>query len=556
MLVTMPRRRRSGVAVAVGGRRARPFRAGARDRRAARGRRAGAAPGRGGAGDPSVRPSMAAPSPCGSIGGACVAEEAAAAAQWSAPGAADYITDPSNPTGFWPEYLQAVVDKMGEYYGRAFTIQRACEAAGRARDSRVASLLCSALLCFALRCAGGAGLVWSGLVWGLSAAAVLLLLWGWAGSGVYYGDSRLVTAAVRDGEVDMSEPYYLLSGACARACAPAAPAAGAASVSSDAARRGTARGGVAGFVDNSPRIEVFDFSCVTAGTTSKFFAPVGSGITSVATLVAALEAGNKAVGFIGEVRGADGVRGAARRRARARALSLAGCWRGAAGQLQRGVAPPAGGRAAQLHHQRHGAGAGGAPRPTHGRLRARARTRAVRRDAMRRDATRRDAQRSGAELAHARALRACGGGGAAGSSPRAWRSSARTRWPARRPRPSSPVGSHPLRGAAIGSGCPDPERRRCARRRSDGGHRGALRGGAGAGADVGRARPSRAPRLAALRQAHHQPRQPRLGPCAALARPISPRGGRRTTPRETRCGVHRAALRATGRARDGNVVPW
>ena len=45
--------------------------------------------------------------------------------QWEAPGAADYVTDPLNPTGFWPEFLDQVVAKINEHYTLDLQIQRA-----------------------------------------------------------------------------------------------------------------------------------------------------------------------------------------------------------------------------------------------------------------------------------------------------------------------------------------------------------------------------------------------------------------------------------------------
>lgn len=40
-----------------------------------------------------------------------------AAVQWSNFEVADYKTNPESPTGFWPEYLQKVVDQINNYYG-------------------------------------------------------------------------------------------------------------------------------------------------------------------------------------------------------------------------------------------------------------------------------------------------------------------------------------------------------------------------------------------------------------------------------------------------------
>ena len=131
-----------------------------------------------------------------------------AGVQWSVTsGAANYRADP--PVGFWPAYMDAIVARLSTAYGRTITLER-----------------------------------------------------------VYYTNSGLVVDAVAAGvEVDMSEPYYYLSG----------------------------------FNANVPRIESMAFSCVTAGLASNFFTPAGSGITSVDQLYARITAGpNRAVGFIGQ----------------------------------------------------------------------------------------------------------------------------------------------------------------------------------------------------------------------------------------------------------------
>jgi len=40
-----------------------------------------------------------------------------AGVQWSNEDVADYKTDPNNPSGFWPTYLQMVVDEINKHYG-------------------------------------------------------------------------------------------------------------------------------------------------------------------------------------------------------------------------------------------------------------------------------------------------------------------------------------------------------------------------------------------------------------------------------------------------------
>jgi len=130
-----------------------------------------------------------------------------AGVQWSAPNAADYKTDPLKPTGFWPGYMAAITEKMAKHYEQTITLER-----------------------------------------------------------VYYKGSGLVVDAVAKGEeVDMSEPYYYLSG----------------------------------FHGTEPRIESLAFSCVTAGLASKFYTKKGGGITSVDKLYDRLVADDdKYVGFI------------------------------------------------------------------------------------------------------------------------------------------------------------------------------------------------------------------------------------------------------------------
>lgn len=76
-----------------------------------------------------------------------------AGVKWSKGGAADYKTDPNNPTGFWPAYMQAIADKIAAHYDPAITLER-----------------------------------------------------------VYYPNSALVVANVESGVDDMSEPYYYLAG--------------------------------------------------------------------------------------------------------------------------------------------------------------------------------------------------------------------------------------------------------------------------------------------------------------------------------------------------------
>jgi len=132
-----------------------------------------------------------------------------AGVQWSIPGVADYKTDPDSPTGFWPEYLTAIAEKLSTHYGKTITVAR-----------------------------------------------------------TYYPTSVLVIAAVAAGEdVDMSEPYYYISG----------------------------------FHNDVPRIESLDFSCITAAVASKFFTLKGEGITTTDELYDEITKGpNRAVGFIGK----------------------------------------------------------------------------------------------------------------------------------------------------------------------------------------------------------------------------------------------------------------
>jgi len=77
-----------------------------------------------------------------------------AGVQWKKGGAADYKTSPLAPTGFWPEYMNAIATQMSTHYGKNINVKR-----------------------------------------------------------VYYANSDLVIAAVANGtDVDMSEPYYYLGG--------------------------------------------------------------------------------------------------------------------------------------------------------------------------------------------------------------------------------------------------------------------------------------------------------------------------------------------------------
>jgi len=85
---------------------------------------------------------------------------------------------------------------------------------------------------------------------------------------VYYSNSVLVVDAVaKADDVEMSEPYYYLSG----------------------------------FHATTPRIESLAFSCITAGLASSFYTKKGSGVTSVDALFDKVSQGpNRAVGFIGQ----------------------------------------------------------------------------------------------------------------------------------------------------------------------------------------------------------------------------------------------------------------
>lgn len=130
-----------------------------------------------------------------------------AGVKWSKKDAADYITNPSAPTGFWPEYMHAIANSMSSHYGQTITVQR-----------------------------------------------------------VYYANSDLVSKAVANGTVHMSEPYYYLGG----------------------------------FYDSKPRIEALDVSCVTVATASAFSSAKTLGIKSMDDLYDKVVQGpNRRVGFIG-----------------------------------------------------------------------------------------------------------------------------------------------------------------------------------------------------------------------------------------------------------------
>jgi hypothetical protein len=83
-----------------------------------------------------------------------------AGVQWSKGEQADYMTDPENPTGFWPEYLTEIVKKLSDNYGKTINLKRV----------------------YYTTTAGG------------------------------LGASDKVNQAVADGTDDMSEPYYYLGG--------------------------------------------------------------------------------------------------------------------------------------------------------------------------------------------------------------------------------------------------------------------------------------------------------------------------------------------------------
>jgi len=131
-----------------------------------------------------------------------------AGVQWKKGGAADYKTNSAAPTGFWPEYMNSIATQIETHYGKTIKVKR-----------------------------------------------------------VYYANSDLVIAAVANGtDVDMSEPYYYLSG----------------------------------FHDSQPRIEALGSSCVTVATSSAFSSTAASGISSMDELYNKIVAGpNRKVGFIG-----------------------------------------------------------------------------------------------------------------------------------------------------------------------------------------------------------------------------------------------------------------
>mmetsp|Transcript_27901 Transcript_27901/g.53097 ORF Transcript_27901/g.53097 Transcript_27901/m.53097 type:complete len:349 (+) Transcript_27901:97-1143(+) len=120
--------------------------------------------------------------------------------------AANYFAEP--PTGFWPAYLDKVMDQINAYYKTNIKVKR-----------------------------------------------------------TYYENSVLNLAAVAAGAVDVSEPYYYISG----------------------------------FLDNNPRIEAMHHSCVTAGTQGHFFTKVTSSIGTMDELINEIDTTeNKSVGFIGQ----------------------------------------------------------------------------------------------------------------------------------------------------------------------------------------------------------------------------------------------------------------
>ena len=58
---------------------------------------------------------------------------------------------------------------------------------------------------------------------------------------------------------------------------------------------------LSGFIGNQPRIQALDFSCVTAGTESYFYAKKGSGVIDLASLSSVIQASSSTqkIGFIG-----------------------------------------------------------------------------------------------------------------------------------------------------------------------------------------------------------------------------------------------------------------
>mmetsp|Transcript_47672 Transcript_47672/g.91022 ORF Transcript_47672/g.91022 Transcript_47672/m.91022 type:complete len:357 (+) Transcript_47672:56-1126(+) len=120
--------------------------------------------------------------------------------------AANYFVDP--PTGFWPAYLQMIVDEINYHYKTNIQVKR-----------------------------------------------------------TYYDTSVMNVAAVAAGDMDVSEPYYYLSG----------------------------------FMDSRPRIEALDHSCITAGTHGHFFTKKDSGIENIDQLINEIATTDRrAVGFIGQ----------------------------------------------------------------------------------------------------------------------------------------------------------------------------------------------------------------------------------------------------------------
>lgn len=127
----------------------------------------------------------------------------------------DYIKEPAE--GFWPNYGNAIIEKLSAHYGKPIELER-----------------------------------------------------------VYYANSKIVTEKVEEAiEVELSEPYYYLSGFH--------------QISNSM---------------SSPRIEHFAFSCMTAATQSSFFTRKDSGLTTLAELNAHLQnpdnIDERKIGFIGQ----------------------------------------------------------------------------------------------------------------------------------------------------------------------------------------------------------------------------------------------------------------
>jgi len=47
-----------------------------------------------------------------------------AGVQWSKGKHADYNTDPENTTGFWPEFMTDIVQKLSAHYNKPITLKR------------------------------------------------------------------------------------------------------------------------------------------------------------------------------------------------------------------------------------------------------------------------------------------------------------------------------------------------------------------------------------------------------------------------------------------------